>query len=61
MVTHSSILGVENPMGRGAWWATVHRVTKSWTGLKRCGTHTARFMLVNQAFKIKLNFKIALM
>ena len=20
-----------NPMGRGAWWAIVHRVTKSWT------------------------------
>ena len=23
-----------NPMDRGAWWATVHRVTKSWTRLK---------------------------
>ena len=22
---------LENPMNRGAWWATVHRVTKSWT------------------------------
>ena len=22
---------LENPMERGAWWATVHRVTKSWT------------------------------
>ena len=22
-------------MDRGAWWATVHRVTKSWTQLKR--------------------------
>ena len=21
----------ENPMDRGAWWATVYRVTKSWT------------------------------
>ena len=21
----------ENPMDRGAWWATVQRVTKSWT------------------------------
>ena len=20
-----------NPMGRGAWWAAVHRVPKSWT------------------------------
>ena len=26
---HDSCL--ENPMDRGAWWATVHRVTKSWT------------------------------
>ena len=24
-----------NPMDRGAWWATVHRVTKSQTQLKR--------------------------
>ena len=22
---------LENPMDRGAWWATLHRVTKSWT------------------------------
>ena len=61
MATHSSIFGVENPMDRGVWWATVHRVTKSCTELKRFSTHTTRFMLVNQLFKIKLNFKIALM
>ena len=24
---------LENPMDRGAWWATVLRVTKSWTQL----------------------------
>ena len=24
-----------NPMDRGAWWAIVHGVTKSWTRLKR--------------------------
>ena len=24
----------ENPMDRGAWWATVHGVTKSWTQLR---------------------------
>ena len=34
---------VENPMDRGAWWAMVHRVTKSWTRLKclsrRAGAH----------------------
>ena len=38
MATHSSIL-VENPMDRGAWWATVHRVTQSWTQLKGLSTH----------------------
>ena len=25
---------LENPMDRGAWWATVHRVAKSQTQLK---------------------------
>ena len=29
---------LENPMDRGAWRATVHRVAKSWTRLKRVGT-----------------------
>ena len=29
MTTHSSILVVGNPMDGGAWWTTVHRVTKS--------------------------------
>jgi len=33
MVTHSSILAWENPMDRGAWWATVHGVSKSQTRL----------------------------
>ena len=33
MATHSSILGWRIPMDRGARWATVHRVTKSWTRL----------------------------
>ena len=28
MVTHSSILALENTMDRGAWGATVHRATK---------------------------------
>ena len=29
---------LENPMDRGAWQATVHRVTKSWTQLKQLST-----------------------
>ena len=33
MVTHSSVLAQRIPMNRGAWRATVHRVTKHWNGL----------------------------
>ena len=33
MATHSSILAWRIPMDRGAWWARVHGVTKSWTRL----------------------------
>ena len=29
---------LENPMDRGAWQATVHKVVKSWTRLKHLGT-----------------------
>ena len=32
MAPHSSTR-LENPMDRGAWWATVHGVAKSWTRL----------------------------
>ena len=32
---------LENPMGRGAWWAAVHRVAKSWTRLKWLSTYTS--------------------
>ena len=30
---------LEDPMGRGAWWATVHGVAKSLTQLKWLNTH----------------------
>ena len=33
METHSSILAWRIPMDRGAWWATVHGVARSWTQL----------------------------
>ena len=33
MTTHSSILAWIIPMDRGAWRATVRRVSKSWTRL----------------------------
>ena len=30
---------LESPMDRGAWWATIHRVAKSRTPLKRLSMH----------------------
>ena len=33
MATHSSILAWRIPMDKGAWWATIHGVTKSQTQL----------------------------
>ena len=35
--THSSILAWENPMDRGAWWATVNGVARE---LDTLSTHT---------------------
>ena len=41
MATHSSILTWEIPIDQGAWWATVHGVTKSQTpGTDRLSTST---------------------
>ena len=40
MATHSSVLGeycLENLMDREAWWATVHRVSRSWARLSDLG------------------------
>ena len=33
---------LENLLGREAWWATVHRVAKGWTGLKRFSMHRVK-------------------
>ena len=33
---------LENPRDRGAWWATVHRVSESWSLLKRQRTQHSR-------------------
>ena len=40
MATHCSILAWRIPMDRGAWWATVHGVTKSWTQLSNKAQHS---------------------
>ena len=31
MATPLQYFCLENPMDRGAWWATLHRVAMSWT------------------------------
>ena len=33
---------LENPMDRGAWWATIYSVPKSWTQLEQLSTHDLR-------------------
>ena len=33
---------LENPMGKGAWKATIHRVAKSQTQLKQLSTHVEK-------------------
>ena len=41
---------LENPMDRGAWRATVHRVTKNQTRLKLLSMHTCTFLYFNSVF-----------
>ena len=40
---------LENPMNRGAWWVTVHRVAKSQTWLKWLSTYTC---MACKAYKV---------
>ena len=42
-------------MDRGAWWAIVHSVTKSWTRLKRLYTHTHTHTHTPNNWKSKVN------
>ena len=51
---------LENPMDRGAWRATVQRVTKSWTQLKQLSMNTCVLQLeraCTKAMKIQLSHK----
>ena len=41
----------ENPMDRGAWWATAHGVAKSWTWLS---THTLQFLYPDSSSWLQL-------
>ena len=38
---------LEKPTDRGAWWATVHRVTKSQTCLRRLSMHSKYKIVVS--------------
>ena len=49
---------LENSMDRGAWWTTVHGVTKSQTGLKRLGTHAVNYLFISKVGKENLHFTI---
>ena len=41
---------LENPMDRGAWQATVDRVAKSWSCLKRLSTHAQKVGLLDHTW-----------
>ena len=42
--------GLVNPMDRGAWWSTVHRVTQSQTQLKRLSRHACSSLVNINSF-----------
>ena len=51
---------LENPMDRGAWWAMVHRVTKSQTKLKQLSMHTHIHIYITQSLFCTLEIKMTL-
>ena len=46
---------LENPMGRRAWWATVHGVTKSQTWLQQLSTSVRGSQKPNSSFPPGIN------
>ena len=53
MAAHPSILALGNPRERGAWWATVHGVTKSWAQLCK-HTDACKLLCVDRTHKLFL-------
>ena len=49
---------LENPMNRGAWWATVHRVTKSRIWLKWLTTWQSSFLIPQNGTESKISNKL---
>ena len=46
---------LENPMERGAWWTTIHRVTKSQTQLNQLSIHAQFIINLTSALSQALN------
>ena len=57
MATHSSILAWRIPMDRGAWRATVHGVTKSWTRLRDLAQHGSFLIALGMTVLLQLFLK----
>ena len=58
---HSSPLQyscLENPMDRGAWWATVHRIAKTWTQPTRLSTQACPSYLLESSHQIEPTLKV---
>ena len=51
---------LENPVDRGALWATVHRVAKSWTQLKRLSTHSIPVYKLTGHFFLSLSIFLSI-
>ena len=50
---------LENPMDRGAWWATVHRVAKTHTRLKKWAHKSARLQTCRTVPQLPLSLHAA--
>ena len=51
---------LKNPMDSGAWWATIHGVTKSWTRLERLSTRNASHKKSPQSSSSKTSEKASI-
>ena len=56
MTTHPSYSYLKNPMDGGTCRATVHRVAKSWTGLKRLSACTQETRALNHLLSNRVRF-----
>ena len=52
------IPGLDSPMDRGAWWATVHGVAKSWTHLRTNSRHMSFFLVEKNVLYVAFAFAL---